>query len=128
MINGHTVNYYTTGQAAEILGVTGSNVYLLMKSGALKDVSVAGANKRIDATSVHTLAEQRRVKREQLLAQKEAAMRRKQAQAVKPVARTLPRAQPADDVLMLQHIGQTQQVIDLLTKLVGVWCPAGARQ
>jgi excisionase family DNA binding protein len=55
MINGHTVNYYTTGQAAEILGVTGSNVYLLMKSGALKDVSVAGANKRIDATSVHTL-------------------------------------------------------------------------
>jgi hypothetical protein len=55
-------------------------------------------------------------------------MRRKQAQAVKPVARTLPRAQPADDVLMLQHIGQTQQVIDLLTKRVGVWCPAGARQ
>ncbi len=128
MINGHTVNYYTTGQAAEILGVTGSNVYLLMKAGALKDVSVAGSNKRIDATSVHALAEQRREKRERLLAQKEAVMRRKQAQAAKPVARTLPLAQPTGEALMVQHIGQTQQVIDLLTKLVGVWCPTGARQ
>lgn len=137
MINGHAVNYYTTQQAAEILGMTGSNVLLLLKAGKLRDVSTGTSErspKRVDVSSVHAHAELRRAHADRNAARKEAAQARKASRErlknllTRPSVFEKVATAPPVDALMQQHIAQTQQVIDLLTKLVGVWCPAGTRQ